>query len=433
MNICFTGMHFNKALKYSIALKSVNILMLFFINLLFVRVTGANVSGNFFYLITILSFITLVVSCSMESGITYYASRDKSNTLSYAWLIILTSIVQIALSYIIITVTVKNSTSLPLPYLLLFVISNILISNFAGLYASLKWFISINTIILTINCIALIFLWLVLQQSPGTAKAENIYILSYVLQAIGLIFFFLVKNTSGSWKLPSFQVAKQVFTYSLLAFIGNICFFLVTRIDYVFVKRFCSAEALGNYVQVGKIVHMFVLLPAIAASVIFPYTANSNETILPKVQWLCRLTTSVIALASVFLIVTGKWLFPWLFGAEFNLMYIVILIYIPGIFALCISSLLASYISGSGYILVNVTASAIALIIVIIGDLIFIPEYGINAAAVVSSVAYLCCMLYLIRHYIIKFQSKVSDFFRISFTEFKYVFFYIKNKNKTGL
>ena len=80
-------MQFEKALTYNITLKLLNVITAFFINVLFVRITGAGISGDFFYLITILSFFILIIGISMESGITLYASRDQNNATSLAWLV----------------------------------------------------------------------------------------------------------------------------------------------------------------------------------------------------------------------------------------------------------------------------------------------------------------------------------------------------------
>ena len=253
--------------------------------------------------------------------------------------------------------------------------------------------------------------------------------MSFFLQSAGLVIFFFAKNKKNNWKFPRCEIVKQIFKYSLLAFIGNISFFLVTRLDYVFVKTYCSSLELGNYVQVSKIGQIFVLLPAMAASVIFPF-AITHENILAKVQWLCRFMTVVMLLTGVIIIATGNWLFPWFFGDGFHLMYTAMLLFLPGIFALCISSLLASHISGKGFVSINVKASVIALIIVIAGDIIFIPKFGINAAAAVSSIAYLSCMLFLLRYSIAKYHSKIAAYFYISFAEFKYILLHVINKNK---
>lgn len=425
-------MQFNKALSYNVGLKTINVFILFFINLILVRIIGANITGDFFYLITVLSFITLVVSLSLEAGITFYASKEKGLPVSFAWLIILTSLFQFAAIFFIILFLVKNSISLPLYYLILFVISNILVSNFTALFISQKWFFSVNIVILAVNLITFSLLWLVSirENIDAISKAQKIYILSFIIQATVLIIVFFIKTRSYRWQLPSVDILKKVFKYSSLVLIGNISFFLVTRLDYVFVKTLCSPEALGNYVQVSKVGQLFVLIPTMAASVIFPFAAGSNENILSKVKLLCRLMTMIIIVGSICIILTGKLIFPWFFGEDFSLMYPAMLFYLPGIFSLCISSLLASYISGKGSVAINVIASGIALLIVVTGDIIFIPKYGINAAAAVSSIAYLACMLYLLRHCLNKYQSRVSDFFSISFTDIKNLFnITYKNKN----
>lgn len=411
-------MQFNQALKYNIGLKSINVVILFFINLVFVRIAGADISGDFFYLITLLSFITLLVSCSLESGITFYASKDKGPA-HFAPFIIVTSMLQIILSFSIVFFAVQNPTSLSWIYLLIFIISHILIANFTALYVSRKWFIPVNVIVLIVNLTTLLFLWFLLKRDNPVGEAEKIYIISFAAQAIALILFFLIKSGNLQWKLPAVTTIKKILNYSFLALAGNVSFFLVTRLDYVFVKEFSSSEALGNYIQVSKIGQMFILIPAMAASVIFPFAANSNENILARVQWLCRLMTVAITAGSIFIFLGGKWIFPWVFGKDFTLMYPAMLFYLPGIFSLCITSLLASFISGKGFIAINVMASCIALVIVIIGDIIFIPKYGINAAAAVSSLAYMACMIFLLRHCIKKYHGKLSDFLSISFTGLK--------------
>ncbi len=431
MNICLTGMKFKIALSYNILLRSVNVLILFLSNLVFVRIAGAGITGDFFYLITILSFITLLVSFSMETGITYFVSKNISSTVSFAWFIIIISILQLIASFIIISAGVNNQTALSVQLLVLFVISNILVSNFTALYVSLKWFVQVNVIILSVNLIALVLLLIVyrLYDSSAIIKAQKIYVLSFCIQALVLILFFLLKSR-GKWQIPSGAILKKVLKYSLLALAGNISFFLVTRLDYVFVKAFCTSQALGNYIQVSKIGQMFVLIPTMAATVIFPFAAIDSENIFAKVQWLCRLMSISILLASLSIIFTGKWLLPWFFGKDFNLMYPAVLFYLPAIFSLCISSLLASYISGKGFMYINVIASCIALVIVITGDVIFIPKYGINAAAAICSIAYTACMLFLIRHCLKKYHSKMADFFSISFNELKYLVVQFTDKNK---
>lgn len=71
-------MPLKKIIKHTIGWKLVNTLLVFLINLLMVRLLGAAQSGTFFYDITVLSFLVLIISWCLEAGITYYASKDNS-------------------------------------------------------------------------------------------------------------------------------------------------------------------------------------------------------------------------------------------------------------------------------------------------------------------------------------------------------------------
>jgi O-antigen/teichoic acid export membrane protein len=81
--------------------------------------------------------------------------------------------------------------------------------------------------------------------------------------------------------------------------------------------------------------------------------------------------------------------------------------------------LLSAYFSGKGKVGINVKGAVLALIVVITGDIIFIPKYGIYAAAIVSTIGYLVNLIYALWHffndyqlnYLLLFQFKTMDFF----------------------
>lgn len=188
-------MQFEKALTYNITLKLLNVITGFFINVLFVRITGAGISGDFFYLVTILSFFILIIGISMESGITLYASRDQNKATSLAWLALCASVIQIIITYLVILLVDGTTLFLPGYYYLIFIVSNLLISNFSGLYVSRKWFIPLNTIILCINIFVLLCFFIIENgyfkiEDQSVAVTQKIFLLGYLAQGLGLIIFF---------------------------------------------------------------------------------------------------------------------------------------------------------------------------------------------------------------------------------------------------
>jgi O-antigen/teichoic acid export membrane protein len=417
-------MQFSKALQHTIGWKSLNTLLAFGINLLLVRIMGAESSGTFFYSITVLSFLTLAASWSMEAGITYYGSNDPESTPVIALLIIPVLIVQAAASWLVLRVLPIN---LEVGLSWVYVLSNLAITYFSALFYARKFFIPVNVIVCLVNLFVFAALGFIHYQGgsilAGGAGAKqsvldlaaNVYFFGFLVQAILLaVIFFLRSTLQPGTKIFQGQLAKNIFRYSSIAFLSNILFFLVTRIDYYFVNRFCDAVSLSNYVQVSKLGQLLVLLPTMMAAVIFPYSAGAGEEdYLQKLQALCRGITLLFLPVSLVIIATGPWLFPWMFGAGFHGMYGSFLWYLPGFYCLSIVTLLAAYLAGKSLLTANLVGTLLALIAVMTGDLLLIPTWGINGAAAASSIAYAVCLCYLLWTFNKKLQVAPAAFFGI--------------------
>ncbi len=446
-------MQFTKALQHSIGWKALNTILIFLINLLLVRILGATASGDFFYSITLLSFITLIISWSMESGITYYGSNQTNSIASITifilpWLL-LQAIITWGLLYLI-PVHIGRQLSW------LYVVSNLVIIYFSALYYATKSFVSINVTICVVNSIVLVgLIWvysrfgneeekigefmkeMLAQKSSANIQvfgdgmysdafyfAELVYFGGFLLQALTLAMIFFIKlRHKFTVKSLNPMLIRKIFVYSSIAFISNIVFFLVTRIDYFFVEKYCSEIALSNYVQVSKMGQLLVLLPTIIAGVVFPYSSGFEEDLyLVKLHALCRIIGFLFLPVAILVIISGYWIFPWLFGDGFADMYPAMLFYLPGFYFLSIVTLLAAYIAGRAMLTKNLVASGIALVIVIAGDIFLIPVWGINGAAAVSSLSYFLCMVYLLWIFKQHFGSKPKDFFVIQLKDLQLIF-----------
>ena len=206
-----------------------------------------------------------------------------------------------------------------------------------------------------------------------------------------------------------------------LAWAGNLIF-LLYRLDYAFVEKLCNATELGNYIQVSKIAQLFFILPTILASIIFPL--NYFKTCRRNSKMDYSLIKSYIFYLYFHLpgaIVIGYWLFPLIFGASFSDMYLPFVLLIPGILSLSVSFTLTAYFAGIKKLDINIKAALFALFIVVVGNFIAINFYSIRVAAIVSSLAYLTLMIYLIS--ILKKQHQIS----------LAAFFIFKSKDYTDL
>ncbi|HLY68686.1 MAG TPA: polysaccharide biosynthesis C-terminal domain-containing protein, partial [Puia sp.] len=192
------------------------------------------------------------------------------------------------------------------------------------------------------------------------------------------------------------------------------------------VKRFCSENDLGNYIQVSKIGQIFFVLPSIIGSVIFPLISAGQQQAKTKLKVIALTLLLFYLVLCIVLTVTGKWLFPHLYGYNFGKMYIPFLFSIPGILSLSMLYPFTAYFSGKKRIDINIKGASIALIVIITGDIILIPRYGISAAAFVSSLGYVLYQLYVMMIFAKEYKVSLVSLFLISAEELNKLHSFIK-------
>lgn len=416
-----------KILYQSIVWRGLLYLATFLLNILIARHFEASVSGNIYYIINIFSLVHLLAGLSMESGIIFFGSTHAISPLKLFNFSILWTIFAALVLWVLLAVFFKNSFSLiTLPqlktYALLFVCGNLLYGYSASLFFAQKNFFVPNIISLFLT----VFLIVVIPYrgesvflAINDANYFYIYFLFFLVQglATALAFYFL-KIKKVTFSQPSSIDLKLLFRYSLLAWLGNIIFFLLYRIDYWFVEKYCSTEALGNYIQVSKLAQLFFLLPSMIATAILPLAATeTRETMARWLALLSRFFLYVYAVICLFFILTGKWLFPAIFGESFDKMYPAFIWLVPGILALSTLFTLTAYNAGKNKLKENMIGCLYALIVVIAGNWWLVPIYGINAAAGVSSAGYIIYQVYLLRNFSKENHAGIIPFFVFKFED----------------
>ena len=115
---------------------------------------------------------------------------------------------------------------------------------------------------------------------------------------------------------------------------------------------------------------------------------------------------------------TGSWLFPLIFGHDFYLMHRTFIWLVPGIIALSMLYPFSSYYSGINQISMNLKGAILAMVIILTGDVLFIPLFGIQAAAAVSSVGYISYQLFAMIRFMNRHNIPSREFFYFEPTDF---------------
>jgi O-antigen/teichoic acid export membrane protein len=402
-------MKFKQIILSSVFWRGLYFVTVLLLNIIVSRYFQAKGSGWIYYITNYFSFILLIASLSLESGMTFFASKNgirenKLATFSLLWSAIVSMVIVILL-FLYYKHPEQALTRNQFVFFAVTYTTGILLTTFfcALFYAQQDY--AVPNILLTITNLLLIFSIPVAlhfgKEQYILGYFLKLYFFNYLLQGILLSIAYLKKNKIfRNWALPGLPELTLLFRYSLFALLTNLVFFLLYRIDYWFVKNMCPVcnEAdLGNYIQVSKLGQMFLLLPGILASAIFPHTAAGFREQVNN--WLPSLVKGIFYIylfIIIFFVLAGQWLFPWVYGETFDRMYLPFLFLVPGILSLSAISLLSAYNAGKNMVKTNVKGSVAGLAVIIAGDWFFIPKYGISAAAIVSSTGYLIYLVYLL-------------------------------------
>lgn len=407
------------ALSKSILWRGFYFVSVMLLNILVARHFQSEGSGQMYYVINLLAFILILISFCLEAPMGYYLSQQKLNETQLAFISVgWTILIMVPGWFIIRSLAVPKEGLLQLAGFHFsatsFLAGNLLISFFVSLFYAKMDFVLPNLLLVAVNLLLIVLVpnneWV--RGFLTDERYVQLYFFGFFMQGflLMLAFFFRYFKWTAVKRIPV-ELVKPFLSFAFIAVVTNSMTFLMYRIDYWFVNKFCLDDDLGNYIQACKLAQLFFIVPSILAGVVFPMTASGRkEEMNKKMQLLSRGLILFYSAACLFLMLTGFWLFPFVFGPTFQKMYLPFILLTPAILSYSVIHLLAAYYSGKKVLRVNLTGNIVALTIIVTGDYFIIPAYGIAGAAVVSSIGYLCYMSYMLLAHAKEYNSRFIDF-----------------------
>jgi O-antigen/teichoic acid export membrane protein len=178
-----------------------------------------------------------------------------------------------------------------------------------------------------------------------------------------------------------------------LGLLFSVSFFIIQlnyRIDILLLEKMKDATEVGLYSLGASIAEQLWQLPLAIGIVVFSRTAGSKNQseIAGTTAVLLRLSFlfSVVAATAMFFLV--PYLIPPIFGDEYIPSIRIIQLILPGIIMVVVFRILSGHIAGLGKPEVTLYIFLPALILNIILNLLWIPEYGGEGAAMATNVSY---------------------------------------------
>lgn len=342
--------------------------------------------------------VAAVLSLSLEGGICYHLSREKSKLRSFFSVAIISTLGLwgVAIGLLLIFRNIVTETFLQAligyPFVLIIVFVGILICNrlLIGLLQGLQFFRilslprSVTSLLLVVS---LIFLHI-----SGQLSILNALMVYALIRGFTLLVY--ISNLSyHTWKNPGTQLEgiwSKVLKFSLKQHLGTIFREVNFRLDYLILAYFLSINQLGFYsVAVGLSEFLWHIPMAIGITT-FPRIAETelkrgydlaNQTV--------RLTLILGLLAGILFFMVGPILIVTIFGNKFENSVVPFLILIPGTVGMAAAKVALTSLSGlgkPGYQSIN---AFIVLFITVSLTLVLIPQYGILGVAIAKSAGYL--------------------------------------------
>jgi len=415
-------MNFSGVIVSNIAYRFLYVVINVFITLLLTRVMTVNGYGILSLMIANTAIFNLVSCLGSESGITYHYASDtlpRRKIFTIICFVVLFQLAVFTISEIIYKVVSGNYWLITgrdiqfflwgMVYLFSVTLTDKYTAFFYGghLYVSFNKIITIGSLISLVAFAGLYFFVRV----QDVFFYLRFFILTSFFQAVLLsVFFHFNQHQSMIFSPVQKEDWKKFFSYSFVVFVTNIIQFLAYRVDYWLVAAYKGDVALGLYSLAVRLCQLFWILPLLFAGIIFPQTADNriiNYEL--RVTTLVRITVAILFLAELAAIAVATPLIPFIFGKAYERSVVPFIYLLPGYWLLSINILLAAYYAGKKQLHVNLIGSTMCFLIVLFLDLFLIPRYGINGAAIASTVAYCACGIYFIWRFTEFKRSKMAE------------------------
>lgn len=226
-----------------------------------------------------------------------------------------------------------------------------------------------------------------------------------------------------------FQLYKNLISYGLIPYFALFIMNLNFKADIYLVKYYLDDTSVGLYSLSVSLIEKVHLLPEALSLVLFAKVANSQAQEANIVTAsVCRISVLITIVLSLILALIAPIIIPFLYGEAFVASVYPIYILIPGIVFLTYFIILHSAFTGRGAPQYTVYIFSIAFVINMILNVIFIPKWGINGAALASTLSYGfggICLMYV---FCVRYKIAFMDLVVPTKGDFKLIMESIKNR-----
>jgi len=410
----------------------------FLVGLFIAAISGTETFGVISLMVVNAAVFSIVTGLGADSAIVWHGASQKLNSEKIFSFTFFSALFQVLLFLIFSLLFYRITSRLLLsqqPYFgfyfyeLIYFSGLILIDKYTSLfYASSRMEIC-NKLLSGVTLFCMIGIVLIRYKVLGiNLPPFSLLCLTTFIQAVSLVILFHSVNSRLRIVRISTHDLRSLFNFSIVVFVTNLVQFFAYRADYWLINYFRSESELGIFSQANRFAQMLWVLPNILAAMLIPLIAAPGGDFNEKgVIRLVRVINYSNILVIGIIILVALLTYDLFLPASFSAGLFPLLLMIPGYYFFCINILLAAFFSSRRLLWINLIGSSLCFIVIILADLILIPPFGIQGAAIADSIAYSAAAIFSILSFMRHTSFSFADLFRIRRTDWSYWIAYKTN------
>ncbi len=185
------------------------------------------------------------------------------------------------------------------------------------------------------------------------------------------------------------EMTTKAIKFGIVPFLALVVMNLIFKSDIFFIKYYLSDAELGYYGLSVSLGEKLWMIPEAIGLVLFATVASGkgNDSLAGTLR-VCRVTLWLSLIAGLFLYIAIPILLPLLYGEQFLPALKSFRILLPGISLISIYLILHADLTGRGKAIYTLFIFSCGVLVNIILNIWFIPMYGIEGAALSSTITY---------------------------------------------
>jgi O-antigen/teichoic acid export membrane protein len=367
-------------------------------SIILARWLGPTQRGIFAAIILIPSILQYIVNLGLYSSTIFFTAQNPSNKHKI-WsnlfcISLIQSILGFLLGWFLLNFYLQKFPfdSVRLGHLYLLIVPIGLIGMYATFMLQGASFFRLTNILKCIvptgYCVGIIALYW-----QNTITIEHLVYLQIFIQSCYLLVsvFFLDKYLLQNFTFSiNFNLMREMLTYGLKVWIGDISFLANARIDQLLIGAFLLSRDLGIYTIAVSIASFTGVFSRAVATIVLPIVAGKSTINEQKKEiidffkryWILSIVFHLTFAVSVWLML------PLIFGKEYNESVRICQILVIGYFFINAKSVLAEGIQGMGFPEMISIVEVFGMVMSLILSLLLIKPFGLIGASIAITIAY---------------------------------------------